>query len=78
MNALIISQTIFYIVGSITMIVIGVMLTIVIYYLICILKNTRNLSRDLKETYFKTKASVEKFIGIASSIKNIAKGRKKK
>ncbi len=67
MTTLIISQTIFYIVSSIAIIVVGVLLMIVIYYLICILRDTRNISNDIKQTYHKAKKSVKKII---SSIKS--------
>ena len=59
---LIISETIFYLVSSITIIVIGVMLGILLYYLICIFKNTRNISNDLKDTYDKIKRNIKKII----------------
>lgn len=59
---LIISQTIFYIVSSIAMIVVGVMLVIMVYYLICILRNTKNISDDIAHTYNKTKRNIKKII----------------
>ena len=62
MDTLIISQTIFYIVASIAILVVGALLVIVIYYFISILKNTRNITEDINLTYHKTKKSVKKFI----------------
>lgn len=63
---LIIVQTIFYTVSSIAIIVIGVMLGILIYYLIGILRNTRNLSDDITHTYYKTKKSIKNIISSLS------------
>ncbi|HAS80655.1 MAG: hypothetical protein UR25_C0002G0013 [Candidatus Nomurabacteria bacterium GW2011_GWE1_32_28] len=62
MDALIISQTIFYAVSSVVIIVIGVLLMIVVYYMIGILKNTRSVSDDIFQTYAKTKISIKKII----------------
>ena len=62
MNALTIMQTIFYAVSSVAIIVVGVLLVILIYYLICILRNTRNISDDIALTYHKTKKSIKKII----------------
>ncbi|MFA4975081.1 MAG: hypothetical protein WC839_00055 [Candidatus Paceibacterota bacterium] len=59
---LIISQTIFYIVASVAMIVVLVMFVIVIYYFIGILKNTRSISDDIVNTYTKTKKNIKKII----------------
>jgi len=66
---LIISQTIFYIVSSVAIIVVGVLLVIVMYYLICILRNTRNISNDVNETYYKIKRNIKKIINSFSSKK---------
>lgn len=65
-----ISQTIFYIVSSVAIIVIGVMLGILIYYLICIFRNTRNISDDINHTYHKAKRSVKKIINSITGNKN--------
>ena len=59
---LVISQTIFYIVSSIAIIVVGVMLVILVYYLICIVRNTRNISDDINHTYNKVKRNIKKII----------------
>jgi uncharacterized protein YoxC len=67
MYMLIISQTIFYIVSSITIIVIGVMFAILIYYLICIFKDTRNITEDVTHTYNKIKKNIKKIISSFSS-----------
>ncbi|HCY17895.1 MAG: hypothetical protein UR62_C0012G0017 [Candidatus Nomurabacteria bacterium GW2011_GWF2_35_12] len=69
MSTLIISQTIFYIVSSIAIIVVAVLLAIVIYYLICILRNTRNISDDITHTYHKTKKNIKKIINSFNSKK---------
>jgi hypothetical protein len=66
---LIIFQTIFYIVSSIAIIVIGVMLGILIYYLICIFKNTRNISNDLNKMLDKIKKSIIRVINSFSKKK---------
>lgn len=55
-------QTIFYAVSSIAIIVVGVLLVIMIYYLICILRNTRNITEDINHTYHKTKGKIKKII----------------
>ena len=62
MTTLTVIQTIFYAVSSIAIIVVGVLLVIVIYYLICILRNTRNISDDITHTYHKTKGKIKKII----------------
>lgn len=65
-------QTIFYAVSSIAIIVVGVLLVIVIYYLICILRNTRNITEDLNHTYHKTKGKIKKIINsLTKNKKNI-------
>ena len=68
-----ISQTIFYLVSSIVIIVVGAMLGILIYYLICILKNTRNISDDISQTYNKIKRNIKKIINLFSRNKNYEK-----
>lgn len=62
MNTLSIIQTIFYAVSSIAIIVVGMLLVIMIYYLICILRNTRNISDDIAHSYHKTKGKIKKII----------------
>lgn len=62
MNTLITVQTIFYSLASITMLAMGVLFGIAIYYLIGILRNTRNLSRDINQTYHKTKRTIKNII----------------
>jgi len=64
MNTLIVSQTIFYLASSIAIIVIGVLIVIVIYYLICILRNTRDISDDISQTYNKTRKSIKKIVDL--------------
>ena len=59
---LIISQTIFYLVSSVAIIAVGVLLVIVMYYLICILRDTRNITDDVSQTYNKVKKSIKKII----------------
>ena len=59
---LVISQTIFYLVSSIAIIAVGVLLVIVMYYLICILRDTRNITDDVSQTYSKVKKSILKII----------------
>ncbi|PIP68729.1 hypothetical protein CO033_02895 [Candidatus Nomurabacteria bacterium CG_4_9_14_0_2_um_filter_32_10] len=63
---LIVSQTIFYIVSSVAILVVGVSLVIVMYYLICILRDTRNISSDINETYKKVKRNIKKIISLFS------------
>ena len=63
---LIVSQTIFYIVSSVAILVVGVSLVIVMYYLICILRDTRNISSDINETYKKVKRKIKKIISLFS------------
>jgi len=58
----IISQTIFYLVSSIAILVVGVLLVIVMYYLICILRDTRSISDDIAHTYVKIKKNIKKII----------------
>jgi hypothetical protein len=67
---LIISQTIFYLVSSLTIIVVGILLVIVIYYLICILRDTRNITDDISQTYTKTKRHIKKIISLFNQNKN--------
>ena len=62
MTTLIVSQTIFYIVSSVTIIVIGVFLGVMIYYIICILRNTSDLSKDVIHTYNRAKRGINKVI----------------
>lgn len=62
MNTLLISQTAFYIISSVAILAVGVALVIVLYYLICILRDTRNLSQDLKHVFHKTKNRLKKAI----------------
>jgi len=59
---LIISQTIFYLVSSLAILVVGVLLVIVIYYLICILRDTKNITDDVNQTYNKIKKNIKKII----------------
>ena len=59
---LIISQTIFYLVSSLAIIVVGILIVMVMYYLICILKDTRNIIDDINQTYTKVKRSIKKII----------------
>lgn len=59
---LIISQTIFYLVSSIAIIVVSILIVMVMYYLICILKDTRNITDDINQTYTKVKRSIKKII----------------
>ena len=66
---LVMSQTIFYLVSSVAIIVVGVLLVIMIYYLICILRDTRNISDDITHTYHKTKRSIKKIISSFSNNK---------
>lgn len=68
-------QTIFYAVSSIAIIVVGVLLAIMIYYLICILRNTRNISDDITHTYHKTKRSIKKIINSLTKSKNYDKDK---
>jgi len=69
MDTLTIVQTIFYLVSSIAIIVVGALLVIVIYYLICILRNTRNISDDIAHTYHKTKRNIKKIINLFNNKK---------
>lgn len=62
MSTLIVSQTIFYIVSSIAILALGGFLLIAIYQLICILKNTRDVSEDITKIYTKTQRRVTKVI----------------
>lgn len=62
MNTLVISQTIFYIISSVAMLAVGTLLVIVMYYFICILKDTRNITEDVNKTYSKFKKSFKKII----------------
>ena len=45
------------------------MLGILIYYLICIIKNTRNISDDVSHTYNKIKRNIIKIINSFSKSK---------
>lgn len=49
-NALIISQTVFYISASLAIIIIGVGTGMVVYYVVRIAKELQKISRDLRET----------------------------
>ncbi len=62
MSALLLSQTIFYIVSSVAILVIGVLLVVVIYYLISILRDTKNITDDVSYTYNKAKKKWKKII----------------
>ena len=66
MDALIASQTVFYIVSSVTMIVVGVLLVFAVYQVIRILKNILNISQDINKVYTTTKKKVKKMV---SSVK---------
>jgi hypothetical protein len=61
MNTLALSQTIFYFVSSFAVIIVGILLIITIYYLICILRDTRNIFDDFNWTYKNIKKIVKKF-----------------
>lgn len=63
-------QSIFYLVSSITIIIIGIMVGIMIYYLIGILRDTRNITEDINHSYHKTKKSISKIINSFSGKKN--------
>jgi len=69
METLLISQTIFYIVASLAMLTVGVLLVVVIYYLICILRDTKNISDDVVHTYNRTKRGIKKIINSFNSKK---------
>jgi len=71
MDTLIVSQSIFYIVSSVAIIVLGIFLGMAIYQLLRILKNTRYISDDISDTYTKTKR------GIVKAISSIFGGKKK-
>jgi hypothetical protein len=75
MTTLTIIQTIFYLLASITMVAIGILVGIVLYYLVCILRNTRNISDDLSHTYHKTKKHIKNII---NSLTNNKKNENKK
>ncbi len=66
MDTLIASQSVFYIVSSAAIIVIGVLLCIAIYQILRILKATRKMSEDLNETYSKAKRGVKKIINLVT------------
>jgi len=70
---LIISQTIFYLVSSVAILVVGALLVIMIYYLICILRDTRNITDDINHTYHKTKKSIKKIINSITGNKKYEK-----
>ncbi len=72
---LIISQTIFYLVSSVAILVVGVLLVIMIYYLICILRDTRNITDDISHTYHKTKKSIKKIINSITGNKKYEKDK---
>ena len=69
MSALIVSQTVFYIVSSVAIIAIGAALFYAIWELIGILRKTRDVSEDLSLTYAKAKKGVKKIISLVSSKK---------
>jgi hypothetical protein len=75
MDMLTVSQTIFYIVSSLAIIVVGVLLVVLLYYLLCILRNTRNISDDISQTYHKTKRNIKKIISSFSKNKNYEKDK---
>jgi len=62
MTTLMVSQTIFYIVASLAIVVVAILLGVMIYYLICILRNTRDISEDVTHTYKRTKRGIESII----------------
>ena len=64
MDALVVSQTIFYMVSSIAILALGLLLSLAAYHLIRILKNTRDVSEDLSKTYAKAKRGVQKIISL--------------
>lgn len=64
MNTLIISQTIFYIVSSLAIVVLAVLISFAVYQIIKILKNTRDISDDVGQIYHKTKTRIKKLIGL--------------
>lgn len=74
MDLLLVSQTVFYIVSSLAIIVVGVLIVIMIYYLIAILRNTKNITDDINHTYNKTKKSVKNII---NSFNKKSYGKKK-
>ncbi len=55
-------QIIFYIVSSIAILAVGVLLAIMIYYLICIFRDTKDITKDINHTYHKAKGNIKKII----------------
>ena len=62
MDTLIIIQTVFYFLASIVMVAVGLLIIIILYYLVGIMRNTRNLSDDISKTFTKTKTHIKKII----------------
>ncbi|MEX2052362.1 MAG: hypothetical protein WD991_01540 [Candidatus Paceibacterota bacterium] len=62
MDTLVVTQTLFYLIASLAMIVLGVLLGMVIYQLIRILKKTRQMSEDIGQTYDTAKKGVAKLL----------------
>ncbi len=67
MDALIASQTIFYVVSSVAIIVLGIALFYALYQMIQILRNTRDISEDLGLTYARAKRYFKKIISFISA-----------
>ena len=66
MDTLIFSQTVFYIVSSLAIIVVGCLLAYAGYALARILRNVLNISDDVNKVYNDTKKRVKKMV---SSVK---------
>ena|SRR3989344_8874476 len=71
MNTLALSQTIFYFVSSFAVIIVGILLIVTIYYLICILRDTRNIFDDFNWTYKNIKTIVKKFNNFLNKKRNV-------
>lgn len=68
-------QAVFYILSSLVIVVVGVLLVITIYYLIGILRNTRNIFDDIDSSFKRTKNIINSVLG---SFGKSTKSKKKK
>ncbi|MCF7834384.1 MAG: hypothetical protein K9L98_03750 [Candidatus Pacebacteria bacterium] len=66
MEALTLTQTIFYAVASVVMTVLGVLLAIIAFRIIFVLKSVSLLSKDIKHLY-------SKFAGVISKLTRIVR-----
>lgn len=63
METLIIVQNIFFILASVVLVVLGIVFTVVLIYILAIVKDARKVTHDIKLLYTKARNTISKIIG---------------